>query len=241
MTQTALPQTFSAAPPAPPARRRILPRLAVAGACGVLALHFGITFLHVAPLNPVSQQLSALTSTWTSPFFTQNWELFAPDPVSRDTGVLVTGSIGGEEIGRYLDLSTPMLERKLHNPVPDNLHYTVSSVGHNILSARQDVIQDSTVLAAHPDAAEQGLVIDPDVLAAAPQGLQDDYHRTLASAIALAATAMQREYHAVPDAVQIRIVTHEFPRWSQRADTGVGTVVYSDTPWMDLNGNEVTR
>ncbi|SIT78530.1 DUF5819 family protein [Microbacterium sp. RU33B] len=248
MTQLAAPPdvvagslSAAATPRSGPARRRIAPRVVVAGACGVLALHFGITFLHVAPLNPLSQQFSALVSTWTSPFFTQNWELFAPDPVSRDTGVLVTGSIGGEEIGRYLDLSTPMLERKLHNPVPDNLHYTVSSVGHNMLSARQDVIQDPTVLAEHPDAGDQGLVIDPDVLADAPQGIQDDYERTLASAVDLAANALMREYGAQPDAVQIRIVTHEFPRWSQRADAGLGSVVYSDTPWLDMNGREVSR
>lgn len=155
--------------------------------------------------------------------------------------MLVTGSIDGVPLDGYIDLSTPLLERKLHNPVPDNLHYTVSSVGHNILSSRQDVIHDTTVLAAHPDAADQGLVISPEVLASAPQGLQDEYHRTIASMISLARTAIEREYGATPDAVQVRIVTHEFPRWSQRADAGVGEVVYSDTPWLDLNGNEVTR
>ena len=114
-------------------------------------------------------------------------------------------------------------------------------MGHNILSARQDVVENSTVLTAHPDATEQGLLIDPAVLEDAPRGVQADYLRARSSLIALATTSIEREYGVAPDAVQIRIVTHEFPRWSQRANTGVGDIVYTDTPWMDLEGNEVTR
>jgi len=215
------------------------PRVAATGAAGVLALHFGFTFLHVAPANPVSQQLAPAVGLWMSPFFDQNWELFAPDPVSRDTGLLVRGMTGDESLGGFIDLSTAMLERKLHNPVPDNLHYTVSSASHNLLSARQDLIRDDSVLAAVPEAAESGLFLSEELLEAAPDSLRTAYERTVDAIVQLAINAVRAETGVTPDAVQVRVVTHEFPRWSERADAGVGEVAYSDTPWLTADGEEV--
>ena len=218
----------------------VWPRIAAAGAMCVLALHFGFTFLHVAPANPVSQQFASATGLWMSPFFDQNWELFAPDPVSRDTGLLVRGTADGKELGGFVDLSTAMLERKLHNLVPDNLHYTVSSASHNLLSARQDLIRSDAVLAEFPEAADSGLFLDKDLLDAGPEALRTAYKRTVDAVVQLAIDGVRSESGVTPDAVQVRVVTHEFPRWSERADAGVGEVAYSDTPWLTATGQEVT-
>jgi len=175
-----------------------------------------------------------------SPFFDQNWELFAPDPVSRDTGLLVRGTADGKELGGFVDLSTAMLERKLHNLVPDNLHYTVSSASHNLLSARQDLIRSDAVLAEFPEAADSGLFLDKDLLDAGPEALRTAYKRTVDAVVQLAIDGVRSESGVTPDAVQVRVVTHEFPRWSERADAGVGEVAYSDTPWLTATGQEVT-
>ncbi|EPR76737.1 hypothetical protein ADILRU_0920 [Leifsonia rubra CMS 76R] len=174
-----------------------------------------------------------------SPFFDQNWELFAPDPVSRDTGLLVRGSVDGEELGGFIDLSTPMLERKLHNLVPDNLHYTVSSATYNPLSARQDLIRDEAVLAEFPKAADSGLFLSEDVLDAGPESLRTAYERTVDVVVQLALNGVRSETGVTPDAVQVRVATHEFPRWSKRADSGVGEVSFSDTPWLTDAGAEI--
>ena len=213
-------------------------RTVAAGATFVLAVHFGFTFLHVAPANPVSQQLAVATNFWMSPFFTQNWELFAPDPVSRDTGLLVRGTVSGEDLGGFVDLSTAMLERKLHNLLPDNLHYTVSSASHNLLSARQNLIRNDAVLDVFPHAADSGLFLGEEILDAAPLGLRSAYERTIDAVVQLAIQGVRNETGVTPDAVQIRVVTHEFPRWSKRANDGVGEVVYSDTPWLTVDGKE---
>jgi len=217
---------------------KIWPRVTASGAVCVLALHFGFTFLHVAPSNPVSQQLAPAVNFWMTPFFDQNWELFAPEPVSRDTGLLVRGKASGEDLGGFIDLSTAMLERKLHNPVPDNLHYTVSSAGHNLLSARQEVVQNENVLTKFADAEKSGLFLTEDILDAAPSPLRAAYERTVDAVVQLAIDAVRTDTGITPESVQVRVVTHEFPRWSERADAGVGEVVYSDTPWLTAQGEE---
>jgi hypothetical protein len=221
---------------APPRRGA---RALSAGMCGLLLVHFGITGLYNAPLNPLSQQFAGLTSMWMSPFFDQNWQLFAPDPVSRDTGVLVLGMADGEEIGGYIDLSTPMLERRLHNPLPDNLAYTVSGAAHSLMTSRQDIVTDPTVVDEHPDAADEPLYLSQSVIDSSPLGLQRAYDRSLRTMTSLAVDGVERETGIRPDSVRIRIVTHVFPRWSERADAGIGEIVYSDTPWLSLEGTEV--
>ncbi|GAA1222844.1 hypothetical protein GCM10009655_23040 [Rhodoglobus aureus] len=153
--------------------------------------------------------------------------------------MLVRGTAGGDELGGFVDLSTAMLERKLHNLVPDNLHYTVSSATHNLLSARQDLIRNEAVLAEFPNAADSGLFLSEDLLDAGPEPLRTAYKRTVDAVVQLAIKGVRDETGVTPDAVQVRIVTHEFPRWSKRDDAGVGEVFYSDTPWLTATGEEL--
>ncbi|WPR68076.1 DUF5819 family protein [Glutamicibacter protophormiae] len=208
----------------------------------IISIHFSAVFLHVAPLNPLSQQLNRFTQSWTQPFFAQNWQLFAPDPASSDIGLLVKGSHDGTEMGNYLDLSTPQLERKYHNLLPDNMHYTVSGVAHNLQISRQNVIEDPNVKKLHPNAInEQNLALDAELIESAAKPTRDQYHRSLRATIDLARDEITRELEIVPDFVQIRLVNHEFPRWSERNNQGLGNVQYSDTPWYDKKGNEVQR
>ncbi len=52
--------------------------------------HFLLTIIYVLPLNPIKIQLKPLIDASTmSSFFSQNWSLFAPNPVSQDYIMLV--------------------------------------------------------------------------------------------------------------------------------------------------------
>ncbi|MEU3658060.1 DUF5819 family protein [Streptomyces sp. NPDC032161] len=45
-------------------------------------LHMFFLFLHVAPLNQISQRYARPVQSWLYPLFEQNWRLFAPEPES---------------------------------------------------------------------------------------------------------------------------------------------------------------
>lgn len=211
------------------------PRIAAGIAIVGLVAHFGLTIMHVGPISPLSQQLAPVTNAWINPFFNQNWELFAPDPVNTDMGLLVQArgpDVADEEA--WVDISTPLLERKLHNPLPDHLHYVVTGSAHNFVAARQEVIDHPSVADQFPEAEPFAAALPEDVLAAAPEDLRGAYDFTLDSLMSTAARSWSEQMGQEPTEVKIRLVTHTFPRWSERADPGIGEVVYSDLPWSSV-------
>ncbi len=54
-----------------------------------LVAHFTLTVLYVFPINPAKDTLQPLINTTIGTYFPQNWMLFAPNPVSRDSELLV--------------------------------------------------------------------------------------------------------------------------------------------------------
>ena len=53
----------------------------------LLTIHFFVIALSVAPANPVSHIHKQQISNYTSPFFNQNWNLFAPNPIKSDHSI----------------------------------------------------------------------------------------------------------------------------------------------------------
>lgn len=47
--------------------------------------HLSLTALHLLPKNPISVRIGAVTSFYINSFFSQNWQLFAPEPGSSST------------------------------------------------------------------------------------------------------------------------------------------------------------
>lgn len=226
----------------PRALRRIAVAATVALVAAVVPTHAAMTFLHVAPTNPVSVAANSAVTSWIYPYFQQNWQLFAPDPVSRDNGVLAQGrtSADGEATG-YVDLSSPMLERKLHSLVPDRLPYVVSGASHSFLTARQNVLDampsDSPPLSAAGE--EVALALPKEVLEEVSPMQVAAYDDALNRLAEVAALHVREDTGADPTQVQVRLVTHTFPRWSQRHDAGLGEISYSDLPWYDLDSKDL--
>ena len=223
-------------------RPRRLRRIAVAATVSfvavILPLHTAMTFLHVAPVNPVSVAASPVVTSWIYPYFQQNWQLFAPDPVSSDSGVLAQGRVSadGDPTG-YVDLSSPTLEARLHNPIPNRLSYVVSGASHSFLTARQEILESLPT-----DDSAEATSIDKSVVAL-PRGVLEDASIAQATAyddalvrLAEVSARYVHDYTGTdPAQVQVRLVTHTFPRWSQRHETGLGEISYSDLPWYDLD------
>jgi uncharacterized protein DUF5819 len=62
-----------------------------------LLLHFGITCLYLTPLNPIKPALIPALEGYMSPFFTQQWGLFAPNPKVDTRLLLVACKVVNEQ------------------------------------------------------------------------------------------------------------------------------------------------
>lgn len=88
----------------------------------VVATHLFATFLYNAPANPISQRYSAPLKTWMTPVFAQNWQLFAPDPLSEDIDVQARASLSGDgRMTAWQDLSALDVQATVHDPVPSQI------------------------------------------------------------------------------------------------------------------------
>jgi hypothetical protein len=90
----------------------------------VTLVHVALVFLYVAPPNPVSQRLGGAIRAWVSPYFEQNWLLFAPNPESNKTQILArtgwTTPTGGHETSDWFDISAVDKADTKHNPFPSH-------------------------------------------------------------------------------------------------------------------------
>jgi hypothetical protein len=80
------------------------------------------TFLYNAPSNVVSKRYSAQISWWMNPLLVQNWQLFAPNPISENVAVEARASVGGTaEVTGWIDLSAIDQATTTGNPAPSHL------------------------------------------------------------------------------------------------------------------------
>jgi len=200
---------------------------ATAGGLGLLGFHLAMTALHVAPVNPLKVEHERLVSSWIGPVFEQNWKLFAPDPIAIDQGLLVRSRDAAGSEGAFVDVTTPFLEKKHHNLLPTREGYQVSGVVTRFIDARQTIVDalglDETV----------PVFLGPDDLVDAAEADRRTYEEAL---LDLRDTA--RHHGGEPGAthVQVRLVQHTFPRYSDRMSTGLGEITHATSPWLPADG-----
>jgi hypothetical protein len=54
-----------------------------------LVVHFALTFLYVSPSTPIEQILEPFLNATIGRYFSQDWDLFAPNPTDTDYALLV--------------------------------------------------------------------------------------------------------------------------------------------------------
>jgi hypothetical protein len=90
-------------------RYQIGAALALAVVAITVCVHLGMTFLHVAPVNTVTEQHGKAIDEWIYPEFEQNWKLFAPNPLQQNIAVQVRAQVrttdGGTRTTGWYDLS----------------------------------------------------------------------------------------------------------------------------------------
>ena len=75
---------------------------------GALVTHLVMTFLSLAPVNALRVANSKTIDSYLQPEFTQNWRLFAPDPLQRNVAVGVRlRTTGGDGDHPRLEVDQP--------------------------------------------------------------------------------------------------------------------------------------
>jgi hypothetical protein len=71
------------------ARAKLLAWWTAFTACAILLVaHFSLVELGNLPVNPVQVQFSTIIEPYVHPFFVQNWNFFAPNPIAEDIVVV---------------------------------------------------------------------------------------------------------------------------------------------------------
>ncbi|MCI0766704.1 DUF5819 family protein [Bacillus sp. TL12] len=56
-----------------------------------VSFHMTMTLLYNSPVNPVKIKLNNIINSYMEPLFAQNWQLFAPDPISTNMDIITRG------------------------------------------------------------------------------------------------------------------------------------------------------
>ncbi len=89
-----------------------------------LAFHFALTGLYVLHENPLRTALAPVVNAYVDTYFSQNWDLFAPNPLSHNLSLLVRPLTRAEVVAAetrgvpgtgWYDLTRP-LSAQHHNP-----------------------------------------------------------------------------------------------------------------------------
>ncbi|HWG24134.1 DUF5819 family protein [Actinospica sp.] len=88
----------------------------------LVAIQMSASFLYNAPGNVISKKYAAQVSWWMTPLQMQNWQLFAPNPISENLEIDARASVGpSAAVSPWVDLSAIDAAATDGNPVPSHL------------------------------------------------------------------------------------------------------------------------
>lgn len=195
-------------------------RRTVLAALGLtLVATFGAMAMVLAgPLTPIKFDVGGAASM-LNPYFSQNWQLFAPDPVSDERGVIARFECNGDATD-WKDITS---------------HATVRTQASRFFPPRESRIVSSAVLQrfAEDDLTERLSKKHKGDLAPPDPRLRHQAEEVLARYAALTVGCGRDDQR--PTAVQLRYVTKALPPWSQRGsaprDAQPSTI---DSAWIRL-------
>lgn len=179
-----------------------------------LLFHFGVIFLYLSPDNPVRTKYWDWIDSYMTPFFNQNWNLFAPNPVNRHENLQIRFQYMDEN-GRtqktsWMEISRPIVLAVQKNHFSTNMRLSEfsSSVVHDFVwkkgQRRDEALKNMRRYAEHM-----------------VQDNQDDFQ--------------------IPGKIelyQLRVEVNKFPRFNRRhLPDNRGEFSYSYTRWYPYQQN----
>lgn len=187
--------------------------------CGWLFMHFIITVVYVMPLSPIKMLASPVVTAYIQPLFTQNWHLFAPDPIdesriltvackTKDTSDLVQPS----QTTEWHDVSTLLRKQFQRNRISaaERLN-RVQSTSIQVTMGMDDLVLQ-LARKRTPHESDYNTALDKMLV------LEQENRKQARVVLYRVASWACGQLYAGDEVseVRYRIVTHRFPRFSQR-------------------------
>jgi len=218
-------------------------RLASWFAILIVMSHFSMTILFLAPKNPISLEYSSYINRYMTPFFQQNWQLFAPNPINAERAVLIRARMQHPDytytITDFHDITSPYVDDiqryRIFAPLRTRIILnSIQLLTFTDPSAQQfrDRLEEIFVEQVEENVDIEDLVpelfpltdYEQDVIKLAVKIL---YRLAVRSAI-------ERWGDNISD-IQIRFAVHRFPRFSERqSNSKTGEVVTEDFDWLPI-------
>lgn len=197
-----------------------------------------MTVLYVAPINPVGIDLAPAVSAYMLPLFQQNRQLFAPEPVSSERGILVRALVrnddGSETVTEFYDLTSPTIQtihtNRLFPPRRTRLIVNIQQ----LLGYRDPLAERyRETLSADQNFSEDGLhTAQLEVLPLTP-GEQATHDLAFELLHSMAIKAAMSQWGEAVTAIQLRLTTNRFPPFSERGSAErVGELTIADSAWL---------
>lgn len=199
-----------------------------------------MTVLHVAPINPVSVSLNPAVNAYMLPVFQQNWQLFAPEPINAENGILVRAQLpaqnGSDTITEFHDLTSPMIQA-IHSTrlFPPRRTRLITNV-QQLLSFRDPLAHRfRETLSPDGDLNEDELILAQLRVLPLTPGEEATHELAIEMLRNMATRAATSKWSDDITHIQVRLTTNYFPPFSER-NTGerIGELTIIDSEWMPV-------
>ncbi|MFF2363079.1 DUF5819 family protein [Streptomyces sp. NPDC058122] len=207
----------------------VLRRAVLISGAALLGAYLSVAALTQTPLNPVKLRYYDEMNAVTEPYLSQNWMLFAPDPLSDDRGIVARARCANGEATHFYDVSRPYVTRVQHDRFfPSRINRLVSG------TITQMDSPDPVLARLRNKEAEKKK--RPVPLLPYEKTSRDQAEIFLAR---YSLSQLRNVCDGSPSAVQVRMYVHELPSWSRRKDPSAnGTISFDDLKWR--NAEDVT-
>lgn len=201
----------------------------------LLGLHFLASALHVGPINPVQVRTQKYTQGWLLPYFEQTWTLFAPDPISEDRGMLARFRCEDGTVTKWVDVTTRHIRTTQQTRFFPARNSRLVSNGSTLLTSNDPIAERLRAREPVEEPATEDARAGGDDGAAVPLSAAEKHIRERGLQF-LSGYALREAPDACADsstAVQLRMVQHLFPPFSQRHKWDeTGEVNETDFKWV---------
>ncbi|WP_329128272.1 DUF5819 family protein [Streptomyces caniferus] len=199
-----------------------------------------MTALYEMPLNPIKEKYGKEITSYMLPYFGQDWHLFAPDPIDRDNGVLVRVKKrrpdGSMATTAWTDVTSPAQQQLYGERLWPSREFRVGAGVPQLLDSWRDPdLEKLRKKDQDTKPPEKGARKDKKGGENPPlsQGEKDSRDEAIRFAQSFGSAQARKLWGSDVEYVQVRIVSNEFPRFSQRyARDAKGKVSYYDLAWM---------
>lgn len=179
-------------------------------------VYFSSALLSAGPMTPLTLAHGSRAAAVLGPYFQQNWQLFAPDPISEERGIVARVRCSDGEVTPFEDVTTQHIEA-IHSTrfFPSRKSRLVSNGLMQVFLQDPYLVRFRARVEEKPVERADGRILEgEDVpLSKEERDVRAKGERVL---VRFAAWSLADRCADRVQDVQLRYMLHKFPRWSQR-------------------------